>query len=80
MMAIVAPLLFLIAFGLACFTIAITLASHGGKMMAALRMDAHPRRRRVAVRPATAAIRPAPHGLAARPVCKVRPASVLCAA
>jgi len=80
MMAIVAPLLFLFAFGLACFAIVTTLVSHGGKMMAALRMDARPRRRDTVVRPTTAAIRSASHELALRPVRNARPAGVLCAA
>jgi len=45
MMAIVAPLLFLFAMMFAGFTIAAMLASHGGKMIAALRMDRRPRHR-----------------------------------
>lgn len=80
MMAIVAPLLFLFAFGLACATIVTTLASHGGKMTAALRMDTRPRRRDTVVRPTTTAIRPALQGLAIQPVLKVRSAGALCAA
>ena len=51
MMAIVAPLLFLCAFAFACATITTMLASHGGKMITALRMDCRTCRNDSARRP-----------------------------
>ncbi len=68
MMAIFAPLLFLFAFASACATIAAMLASHGGKMMAALRMDHGPRGRRIAVRSVAPTIPPIRAGLPMRAV------------
>lgn len=58
MMAIVAPLMLLITFGSAIAVIATMLASHGGKMMAALRYNSRPRYRVNAVHQVRIAARP----------------------
>lgn len=58
MMVIVAPLMFLITFGSATVVIATMLASHGGKMMAALRHNPRPRYQDGAVRQARIAAQP----------------------